>query len=50
MSRLVLLLALTLLAACAGRAEPPQARGDIIQLNPQKWTATTNDITTEPNL
>ncbi len=46
--RTILILALLALSSCVSAASAPVPRGDVVPLNPSKWQATTNDLTTPP--
>jgi uncharacterized lipoprotein YajG len=48
--RLVLILGLGLLAGCTNNVPLAQVEDDdpVVQMNPTKWSATVNDLTTPP--
>jgi hypothetical protein len=46
--KITLILVLLTLASCAGVATAPEPRGSVVLLNPTKWEASTNDLTTAP--
>lgn len=51
MIRIIAVIALVSLAACGGKFKelPMVKAGDpVFQLNPDRWTASTNDLTTPP--